>query len=131
VGLDKRMAGAGIAELASRLEAMAQPQIQYKGASFDRGLETYLKEEGLGQNVALAERIAVGGSSGPAAQYLIASAARMAQRIEAELFFLYIDIGVGTRSEDQASFAHNLRFAENLGCKVIGAKREKCRRGSC
>ena len=56
----------------------------------DRSLETYLEKEGLGKNIALRERIAVCVSSSPAAQYLIARAARMAQRIEAELYVLYI-----------------------------------------
>ncbi len=46
----------------------------------------------------------------------------MAQRIEAELYVLYIDIGTDTRPEDQRSLAQNLRFAENLGAKVLRAK---------
>jgi two-component system, OmpR family, sensor histidine kinase KdpD len=75
-----------------------------------------------GNLIALRERIAVCVSSSPAAQYLIARAARMAQRIKAELYVLYIDIGTDTHPEDQRSLAQNLRFAENLGAELIRAK---------
>src|SRR5436309_1350473 len=104
------------------LSALRELALQQVTRAVDRSLETYLEKEGLGKNIALRERIAVCVSSSPAAQYLIARAARMAQRIEAELYVLYIDIGVDTRSEDQRSLAQNLRFAENLGGKVIRAK---------
>jgi two-component system sensor histidine kinase KdpD len=77
--------------------------LQQVTRAVDRSLETYLEKEGLGKHLALRERIAVCVSSSPAPQYLIARAARMAQRIEAELYVLYIDIGVDTLSEDHAA----------------------------
>jgi two-component system sensor histidine kinase KdpD len=46
----------------------------------------------------------------------------MAQRIDAELYVLYIDVGADEDPEDQRSLAQNLRFAENLGAKVIRSK---------
>jgi two-component system sensor histidine kinase KdpD len=46
----------------------------------------------------------------------------MAQRIEAELYVMYIDIGTDERPEDQRSLSQNLHFAENLGAKVVHAK---------
>jgi two-component system, OmpR family, sensor histidine kinase KdpD len=104
------------------LIALRELALQQVTRAVDRSLETYLEKEGLGKNIALRERIAVCVSSSPAAQYLIARAARMAQRIEAELYVLYIDIGTDTHPEDQRSLAQNLRFAENLGAKVIRAK---------
>jgi two-component system, OmpR family, sensor histidine kinase KdpD len=107
------------------LIALRELALQQVTHAVDRSLETYLEKEGLGKNIALRERIAVCVSSSPAAQYLIARAARMAQRIEAELYVLYIDIGVDTRPEDQRSLAQNLHFAENLGAKVIRAKGTK------
>ena len=73
----------------------------------------------MGKNLALRERIAVCVSSSPAAQYLVARAARMAHRIDAELFVIYIDIGVDAAPEDQRTLAQNLRFAENLGAKLV------------
>ena len=106
----------------SNLIALRELALQQVTRAVDRSLESYLEKEGLGKNLALRERIAVCVSSSPAAQYLIARAARMAQRIEGELYVLYIDIGTDTRPEDQRSLAQNLRFAENLGANVIRAK---------
>src|SRR5437870_4975522 len=88
----------------------------------DRSLESYLEKEGLGKNLALRERIAVCVSSSPAAQYLIARAARMAQRIEAELYVIYVDIGADENPQDERSLAENLRFAEHLGDKIVRTK---------
>ena len=42
--------------------------------------------------------------------------------IEAELLIVYVDIGVDESPEDQRSLAQNLRFAEDLGAKIIRAK---------
>jgi two-component system, OmpR family, sensor histidine kinase KdpD len=108
----------------ANLIALRELALQQVTRAVDRSLETYLEKEGLGKNITLRERIAVCVSSSPAAQYLVARAARMAQRIEAELYVLYIDIGADTRPEDQRSLAQNLRFAENLDGKVIRAKGE-------
>jgi two-component system, OmpR family, sensor histidine kinase KdpD len=101
------------------LIALRELALQQVTRAVDRSLETYIEKEGLGTSLALRERIAVCVSSSPAAQYLIARAARMAQRIDAELYVLYVDIGTDTRPEDQRSLAQNLRFAENLGAKVV------------
>ncbi|HEY7099195.1 MAG TPA: universal stress protein [Terriglobales bacterium] len=104
------------------LIALRELALQQVTNAVDRSLESYREREGFGRNVALRERIAVCVSSSPAAQYLIARAARMAQRIEAELYVLYIDIGVDERPEDQRSLAQNIRFAEDLGAKIVRAK---------
>jgi two-component system, OmpR family, sensor histidine kinase KdpD len=104
------------------LIALRELALQQVTSAVDRSLESYLEREGLGKNLALRERIAVCVSSSPAAQYLIARAARMAQRIDAELFVIYIDIGTDESPEDQRSLAQNLRFAENLKAKVIKTK---------
>jgi len=104
------------------LMALRELALQQVTRAVDRSLESYLEKEGLSKNLALRERIAVCVSSSPAAQYLIARAARMAQRVEAELYVLYIDIGTDENPEDQRSLAQNLRFAENLGAKIFRAK---------
>lgn len=46
----------------------------------------------------------------------------MAQRIDAELYVVYIDVGADEDPEDQRSLEQNLRFAENLGAKVIRSR---------
>ena len=104
------------------LIALRELALQQVTRAVDRSLETYLEKEGVGKNIALRERIAVCVSSSPAAQYLIARAARMAQRIEAELYVIYVDIGKDERPEDQRSLFQNFRFADNLGAKAIRAK---------
>jgi two-component system sensor histidine kinase KdpD len=104
------------------LIALRELALQQVTRAVDRSLESYLEKEGLGKNLALRERIAVCVSSSPAAQYLIARAARMAQRIEAELYVIYVDIGTDDSPEDQRTLAQNLRFAGNLGAKVVHAK---------
>lgn len=87
----------------------------------DRSLESYLEKEGEEQPT-VRESIAVCTSSNPAAQYLIARAARMAQRINADLYVIYVDIGVDESPENQRTLAQNLRFAESLGAKAIRAR---------
>jgi two-component system, OmpR family, sensor histidine kinase KdpD len=105
----------------TNLIALRELALQQVTRAVDRSLESYLEREGLQKNLALRERIAVCVSSSPAAQYLIARAARMAQRIEAELFVIYVDIGTDQDPEDQRSLAQNLHFAENFGAKIVRA----------
>jgi two-component system, OmpR family, sensor histidine kinase KdpD len=104
------------------LIALRELALQQVTRAVDRSLESYLEKEGLEKNLGIRERIAVCISSSPAAQYLIARAARMAQRIEAELMVIYIDIGADRNPQDQRSLAENVRFAENLGAKILRAK---------
>ena len=104
------------------LIALRELALQQVTRAVDRSLESYLDKEGVGKTLALRERIAVCVSSSPAAQYLIARAARMAQRIEAELHVIYIDVGSDEDPQDQRSLSQNLRFAENLGAKISHAK---------
>ena len=69
--------------------------------------------------VAIRERIAVCISSNPAAQYLIARGARMSQAMNAELFVVYIDLGQDNSEESQRTLNANIRFAENVGAKLV------------
>jgi len=85
----------------------------------DRSLDAYLAKDEVHQAASVRERIAVGISSNPAAQYLIARGSRMAQGIGGELYVVYIDAGRDTSPEDQRTLAENIRFAENLGAKII------------
>src|SRR6201998_3571538 len=85
----------------------------------DRSLDAFLEKDGTQPAHTVRERIAVCVSSNPAAQYIIARGSRMAQAIGGELFVFYIDVGRDTRPEDQKTLAENIRFAENLGAKVV------------
>jgi len=104
------------------LIALRELALQQVTRAVDHSLETYLEKEGVDKRVSLRERIAVGVSSSPAAQYLIARAARMAQRIEAELYVIYVDIGRDEDPEDQRSLAQNIRFGEHLGATIVRVK---------
>ncbi|HXW91640.1 MAG TPA: histidine kinase [Terriglobales bacterium] len=106
----------------ANLLALRELALQQVARAVDRSLELYLEKEEGGKNLGVRERIAVGVSSSPSAQYLIARAGRMAQRIDGELFVIYVDIGVDESPENQRSLAQNLQFARNLGAQVVCTK---------
>jgi len=85
----------------------------------DRSLESFRAKEDSGQRAAVRERIAVCISSNPAAQYLIARGARMAQAIDGELYIIYIDMGQDGSDDNQKTLNANIRFAENVGAIVV------------
>ncbi len=88
----------------------------------DRSLDAYLAKEEAPQSPTVRERIGVGISSNPAAQYLIARGSRMAQAIGGELYVVYVDTGRDSAPENQRTLAENIRFAENLGGNVSRMK---------
>jgi two-component system sensor histidine kinase KdpD len=85
----------------------------------DRSLDAFLEKDGTQPAHTVRERIGVCVSSNPDAQYLIARGSRMAQAMGGEFFVFYIDVGRDTRPEDQKTLGENIRFAENLGAKVV------------
>jgi two-component system, OmpR family, sensor histidine kinase KdpD len=85
----------------------------------DRSLESFRDKDDNPQRAAVRERIAVCISSNPAAQYLIARGARMAQALDGELFILYIDMGQDASDENQKSLNANVHFAQNVGAAVV------------
>jgi two-component system, OmpR family, sensor histidine kinase KdpD len=85
----------------------------------DRSLDAFLEKEGTQPAHTVRERIGVCVSSNPAAQYLIARGSRMAQAMGGDLYVFYVDVGRDTRPEDQKTLAENIRFAENLGGRVV------------
>ena len=105
----------------SNLIALREIALRNVAQVVDRSLEPYLdKEATFGRSVNVAERIGVGVSSNPAAQYLIARGARMAQGIGGELYVVYVDTGADDDNPDrQRSLEANLRFAENLGAQIV------------
>jgi two-component system sensor histidine kinase KdpD len=107
---------------AGNLMALRELALRHVTHSVDRGLETYLERKHIDQNWGVSERVAVCISSNPASQQLIARGARLAQGLDAEFFVIHVERG-DTRTEDRnRSLAANIRFAENLGAKVIPVK---------
>lgn len=104
------------------LISLRELALQQVARAVDRTLESYLEKQGVEARTGVRERIAVCISSNPVAQYLIARAARMAQRLEAELLVTYVDIGADESPENQRTLAQNIQFAENLGAKVVRTK---------
>jgi two-component system, OmpR family, sensor histidine kinase KdpD len=107
------------------LLALRELALQQVTRAVDRSLESLLEKEDGAKTVGVRERIAVCISSSPAAQYLIARAARMAQRIDAELFVIYVDIGVDDSPQDQRSLEQNIKFAQDLGAQIIRTRGKK------
>jgi two-component system sensor histidine kinase KdpD len=106
----------------ANLISLRELALQQVARAVDRSLESYLQKEGVAPQAAVRERFGVCISSSPAAQYLVARAARMAQRIDAELFVIYVDVGRDEEPEDQRTLAQNIRFAESLGAQLLRAK---------
>ncbi len=111
----------------SNLIALREIALRHVAQVVDRSLEPYIDREGSpsGRDLQVGERIAVGISSNPAGQYLVARASRMAQAINGELFVVYVDIGADDDPERQRSLQANFRFAENLGAQVVRLKNKE------
>jgi two-component system sensor histidine kinase KdpD len=106
------------------LIALRELALRQIAEQVDRSLESYLVEKDIRDVWPVRERLAVCISSSPRAQYLIARAARMARRMDAELYAVHVDLGQDTAEEDQKSLAANLQFAESLGAKTERLKGE-------
>jgi two-component system, OmpR family, sensor histidine kinase KdpD len=108
----------------SNLIALREIALRHVAQVVDRSLEPYIQSEmDPGRELQLRERIAVGVSSNPAAQYLIARAARMSQAANGDLFVVYVDIGADEDDpERKRSLQANFQFAENLGAQVVRLK---------
>jgi len=101
------------------LIALRELALRQVAQAVDRNLESYRQKENAGRSVAIRERIAVCISSNPAAQYLVARGARMAQALDGELYVVYVDMGQDNSDSNKRSLEANVRFAENVGAKVI------------
>jgi two-component system sensor histidine kinase KdpD len=85
----------------------------------DRSLESYMSAKQIEENWPVRERLAVCISSNPAAQYLIARGARMARRLDAELYVVHVDTAREGHSNNHKLLDANIRFAEDLGAKIV------------
>jgi two-component system sensor histidine kinase KdpD len=105
---------------AGNLLALRELALRNVTQSVDKSLESYLQRKKIDQNWGVSERVAVCISSNPASQQLIARGARMAQGLDAEFFVVHVERGDVERSDVRnRSLSANIRFAENLGAKVI------------
>jgi two-component system, OmpR family, sensor histidine kinase KdpD len=104
------------------LIALRELALRQVAEQVDRSLETYMVQKDIQELWPVRERIAVCFSSNPRAQYLIARAARMARRMRAEFYSVYVDIGQDNADQDQKSLSTNIQFAESLGAKVVKLK---------
>jgi two-component system sensor histidine kinase KdpD len=104
---------------AGNLLALRELALRHVTHSVDKSLETYLQRKHIDQNWGVSERVAVCISSNPASQQIIARGARMAQGLDAEFYVVHVERGEGRTEDRDRSLAANIRFAENLGAKVI------------
>lgn len=104
------------------LIALRELALRQVAQAVDRSLESYREKDESSGTVAVRERIAVCISSNPAAQYLIARGARMAQAMDGELHVAYVDMGQDADEKDKKTLAANLQFAENVGAQIAKLK---------
>ncbi len=104
------------------LIALRELALRQVAEQVDRSLESYMEAEDIRKNWAVRERMAVCISSNPSGQYLIARGARMARRMDAELYVVHVDRELGLKESNQNALKANLRFAESLGAQVVSLK---------
>jgi two-component system sensor histidine kinase KdpD len=104
------------------LIALRELALRQVAEQVDRSLESYMEAQDIRKNWGVRERMAVCVSGNPAGQYLVARAARMARRMDAELYVIHVDRDFGPKEPNQSALAANLRFAENLDAQVVRLK---------
>ncbi|HXT75431.1 MAG TPA: histidine kinase [Candidatus Eisenbacteria bacterium] len=104
------------------LIALRELALRQVAEQVDRSLESYMEAQDIRKNWGVRERMAVCVSANPTGQYLIARSARMARRMDAELYVIHVDREIGPKEPNHEALAANLRFAENLGAKVVRLK---------
>jgi two-component system, OmpR family, sensor histidine kinase KdpD len=104
------------------LIALRELALRQVAEQVDRSLESYMDAKDIHENWGVRERIAVCISGSPTGQYLISRAARMARRMDAELYIVYVERQLGPREENPTVLAANFRFGENLGAQVVKLK---------
>jgi two-component system, OmpR family, sensor histidine kinase KdpD len=104
------------------LIALRELALRQVAEQVDRSLESYMVAKDIKEQWPVRERILVGISSNPKAQYLIARAARMARRMDAELYVSHVDFGQKESEQDLKTLGANLQLAESLGAKVVNLK---------
>src|SRR6202035_4449622 len=93
------------------LIALRELALRQVAEQVDRSLSSYLDEKDIQQNWAVRERIAVCISANPRAQYLLARAARLARRLDAELFAVHVDLEKNGDTRNEKALAANFQFS--------------------
>jgi len=104
------------------LIALRELALRQVAEHVDRSLESYMAAKDIEKNWPVRERLAVCISSNPSGQYLIARGARMARRLDAELYVVHVDNGTENQGPSHKSLEANIRFAGDLGAKVVRIK---------
>ena len=104
------------------LIALRELALRQVAEQVDRSLESYMDTKDIRENWGVRERIAVCVSGNPTGQYLIARSARMARKMDAELYVVHVERELTGGERNPKVLEANLRFAENLGAQVIKLK---------
>lgn len=104
------------------LIALRELALRQVAEQVDRSLWSYMDEKEIRENWNVRERIAVCISSNPRAQFLVARAARMARRMDAELYAIHVDVDHDGTPQAERALAANLQFAESLGANPVRLK---------
>ena len=84
------------------LIALRELALRQVAEHVDRSLESYMAAKDIAENWPVRERLAVCISANPSAQYLIARGARMARRLDAELYVVHVDTGRDNTGNNQS-----------------------------
>jgi len=104
------------------LIALRELALRQVAEQVDRSLETYMEDKDIRKTWAVRERLAVCISANPSGQYLVARAARMARRMDAELYVVHVERELGAKELNQNALMANFRFADSLGAQVVRLK---------
>jgi two-component system, OmpR family, sensor histidine kinase KdpD len=106
------------------LIALRELALRQVAEQVDRSLESYMDEKDIRETWPVKERIVVCISANPKAQYLVARAARMARRMDADLYAVHVDLDARSNEQEEKALAANLQFAESVGAKPVRLKGE-------
>jgi two-component system sensor histidine kinase KdpD len=106
------------------LIALRELALRQVAEQVDRSLESYMDEKDIRETWPVKERIVVCISANPKAQYLVARAARMARRMDADLYAVHVDLNARSNAQEEKALAANLQFAESVGAKPVRLKGE-------
>jgi two-component system sensor histidine kinase KdpD len=106
------------------LIALRELALRQVAEQVDRSLESYMDEKDIRETWPVKERIVVCISANPKAQYLVARAARMARRMDADLYAVHVDLDARSNAQEEKALAANLQFAESVGAKPVRLKGE-------
>jgi len=104
------------------LIALRELALRQVAEQVDRSLESYMDEKDIRETWPVKERIVVCISASPRAQFLVARAARMARRMDADLYAVHVDVNHNADERAEKALAANLQFAESLGAKPVRLK---------